>query len=90
MTETLPGSVNGFAWGLGGDVIIPIGESSKMFIMAGFTGGGGYDYQLPLGINFALKEGAYEVGIASRDAVTFFAKNKPTISMAFGFARLRF
>jgi Family of unknown function (DUF5723) len=88
--KTLPGSVNGFAWGLGGDVILPIGESSKIFIMAGVTGGGGYDIQMPLGINFVLKGGAYEVGIASRDAVTFFVKNSPTISMAFGFARVRF
>jgi hypothetical protein len=85
----LPGSINGFAWGLGGDIIIPAGES-RIFIMAGVTGGGGYDLQIPLGINFALKGGAYEVGIASRDAVTFFAQNKPTISMAFGFARVRF
>ena len=88
--KTLPGSVNGFAWGIGGDVILPIGESSKIFLMTGVTGGGGYDVQVPLGVNFALKGGAYEVGIASRDAVTFFAKNKPTISMAFGFARVRF
>lgn len=88
--NTLPGSVNGFAWGIGGDAIIPIGESSKMFLMTGLTGGGGYDIQVPLGINFALRGGAYEVGIASRDAVTFFAQNKPTISMAFGFARVRF
>lgn len=85
----LPGSVNGFAWGIGGDAIIPAGKS-KIFIMAGVTGGGGYDIQVPLGINFALGGGAYEVGIASRDAVTFFAQNKPTISMAFGFARVRF
>ncbi|MEZ4923378.1 MAG: DUF5723 family protein [Crocinitomicaceae bacterium] len=85
----LPGSINGFAWGLGGDIIVPAGES-RIFFMAGVTGGGGYDIQVPLGVNFVLKGGAYEVGIASRDAVTFFAQNKPTISMAFGFARLRF
>ncbi|UKN02678.1 DUF5723 family protein [Paracrocinitomix mangrovi] len=87
--KTLPGSVNGFAWGMGGDVIIPAGKS-QIFIMAGLTGGGGYDLQLPVGINFVLGEGAYEVGVASRDAVTFFAKNTPTISAAFGFARVRF
>lgn len=88
--KTLPGSVNGFAWGLGGDIIVPIGESSRMYLMTGVTGGGGYDLQVPLGINFALRGGTYEVGIASRDAVTFFAQNSPTISAAFGFARIRF
>jgi hypothetical protein len=87
--KELPGSVNGFAWGLGGDIIIPAGNS-QIFIMAGVTGGGGYDIQVPLGINFVLGGGAYEVGIASRDAVTFFVQNEPTISAAFGFARVRF
>ncbi|MBN4072598.1 hypothetical protein JYT74_01030 [Crocinitomix catalasitica] len=83
----VPGSVNGFAWGLGGDVKLVGG---KIILMLGLTGGGGYDYQLPMGVNFVLGEGSYEFGIASRDAVTFFTQNKPTISAAFGFARFRF
>jgi hypothetical protein len=37
-----------------------------------------------------LKGGAYEFGIASRDAVTFFKDNAPSISAAMGFARIRF
>lgn len=85
--NNVPGSINGFAYGIGGDVKLAQG---KIIIMAGLTGGGGYDTQLPLGINFCLGGGAYEVGIASRDAVTFFSQNKPTISAAFGFARVRF
>ncbi len=87
--RAIPGSINGFAWGAGGDIIIPVGKN-QIFIMAGVTGGGGYDIQVPLGINFVLGGGAYEVGIASRDAVTFFSQNSPTISAAFGFARVRF
>ncbi len=83
----VPGSVNGFAWGMGGDIRLAGG---KITIMSGLTGGGGYDLQLPIGINFVLGGGAYEVGIASRDAVTFFVDNSPTISAAFGFARMRF
>lgn len=83
----VPGSINGFAYGLGGDLKLAQG---KVIIMAGFTGGGGYDMQVPLGINFCFGGGAYECGIASRDAVTFFSQNKPTISAAFGFARVRF
>lgn len=85
--RTLPGSVNGLAWGLGGEVALAQGQ---IYLMGGVTGGGGYDIQVPLGINFVLGGGAYEVGIASRDAVTFFAKNTPTVSAAFGFARVRF
>jgi hypothetical protein len=83
----VPGSINGFAWGLGGDLRL---MDRKINLMAGVTGGGGYDLQVPLGINFVLGGGTYEVGVASRDAVTFFTQNKPTISAAFGFARVRF
>ena len=83
----LPGSVNGFAWGIGGDVKLAGG---KVFLMTGVTGGGGYDIQMPVGINFVLGGGAYEAGIASRDAITFFTQNSPTISAAMGFARVRF
>lgn len=85
--NNVPGSINGFAYGLGGDIKLAKG---KVILMAGFTGGGGYDMQLPVGINFCFGGGAYEVGFASRDAVTFFTKNSPTISAAFGFARVRF
>lgn len=83
----VPGSINGFAWGLGGDLKLVKG---KVNLMAGVTGGGSYDIQVPLGINFVLGGGTYEFGVASRDAVTFFTQNKPTISAAFGFARVRF
>ena len=59
--------------------------------MAGYTGGAGYDNQMPVGINFVLKEGAFEAGISSRDASNIFLKmSQPTISSAFGFARVRF
>ena len=84
--NTEPGSFEQFAWGIGGDIIL----FKRIVLMAGFTGGSGYDNQLPIGINFVLREGAFEFGISSRDAVTFFRDNKPTISSAFGFARIRF
>ncbi len=58
--------------------------------LGGVTGGGGYDLQMPVGINFAIRGGSYEFGVASRDAVTFFKDNAPTLSMAMGFARVRF
>lgn len=82
----VPGSFNEFAWGIGGDVKI----FKRIVLMAGYTGGAGYDNQMPIGINFVIKEGRFEAGISSRDAITFFKENKPTISSAFGFARIRF
>ncbi len=83
----VPGSFNGFAWGVGGDLKLAKG---LVTIMTGVSGGGGYDLQVPVGINFAFKGGSYELGVASRDAVTFFKDNAPTLSMAMGFARMRF
>ena len=85
--NAVPGSINGFAYGLGGDIKLADG---KVILMAGITGGGSYATQVPMGINFCFGEGAYEFGFASRDAVTFFSQNTPTISAAMGFARFRF
>jgi len=85
--NSVPGSFNGFSWGIGGDVKLFKGV---IVLMSGMTGGGGRSFQIPLGINVVLKEGGYEFGIASRDAVTFFKDNAPSISAAMGFARIRF
>ncbi len=59
-------------------------------LQAGYTQGGNYGIKIPVGIYFTVGKGTYEFGIASRDFVTFFRDNKPTISMAFGFLRFRF
>ncbi len=83
----VPGNVAEFAYGLGGEFKLLKG---RVQLMAGLTGGGGYDTQMPLGINFVLGGGTYECGIASRDAFTFITANSPTVSTAFGFARVRF
>lgn len=83
----VPGNVTEFAYGLGGEFKLLKG---RVQLMAGLTGGGGYDTQLPLGINFVFGGGSYECGIASRDALTFITQNSPTVSTALGFARVRF
>lgn len=56
----------------------------------GIISGGIYTGNVPMGINFILRNGSYEVGIASRDIVQFLTQNGNTVSTAFGFARLRF
>lgn len=61
-------------------------------ISAGFSYGGNIDKRLnlPLGITFvAGDQGSYEAGIASRDALTYFLKEGPTLSLAMGFLRFR-
>jgi hypothetical protein len=56
---------------------------------AGYVSGGIYQGNVPMGINFILKGGSYEFGIASRDIVHFLTRNGNSVSTAFGFARIR-
>lgn len=72
--------------GFGGD-ITPI---RWLKLQAGFMTGGNYDFQIPIGITFIAKNGTYEAGFASRDAITFFSQNGPTLSLSMGFIRWRF
>ena len=71
--------------GFGGD-IKPV---KWLKLQAGFMTGGNYDFQVPVGITLITKNGTYEAGIASRDALTFFLKDGPTLSMSMGFIRWR-
>lgn len=84
--NTVAGNFNKPVIGFGGD-IMPI---RWIKLQAGFVVGGNYDFSIPLGIIFITKGGRYEAGIASRDAVTFFTQNGPTISFSTGFMRFRF
>ncbi|MFN0030869.1 MAG: DUF5723 family protein [Flavobacteriales bacterium] len=63
----------------------------NIHLQAGLVQGGNYDVKIPVGIYFTLgRQGGYEFGIASRDLITFFSRNQPTVSVAFGFLRFRF
>jgi len=81
-----PGSLQNAVVSFGGD-IRPI---KWLQLSAGYFGGGAYKHNIPVGINFILKGGAYEFGISSRDALSFFLKDANSISTAFGVARVRF
>ncbi len=82
----VPGNLEKTLIGFGGN-INPI---PWLQLQAGFMTGGNYDFQLPVGFVITPPSGTYEFGLASRDAVTFFAKNGPTLSLSFGFMRFRF
>jgi hypothetical protein len=56
----------------------------------GISTGAQYDLSIPVGIYFSAPLQVYEVGIASRDLVTFFTKNSPNLSVALGFFRFKF
>jgi hypothetical protein len=84
-TNNAPGQFERAMLGFGGDVR-PI---KWLELSAGFLTGGNYDFMVPLGITVFAPAGGYEFGIASRDALTFFLKNGPTISWSVGFLRFR-
>ncbi len=63
---------------------------SWLILSAGYATGGNYESKVPAGITFCIRDGGYELGVASRDMITFFTRNQPTLSMAFGFLRFRF
>lgn len=81
-----PGSLQNAIVSVGGD-IRPV---KWLQLSAGYFGGGVYRHNIPVGINFILGGGTYEVGISSQDALSFFLKDANSISTAFGFARFRF
>jgi hypothetical protein len=81
-----PGSIQNPVYSFGGD-IIPV---KWLQLSIGYYGGGIYKNNIPLGLTFILKDGAYEFGIASRDALSFFLKDGTSVSAALGFARVRF
>lgn len=84
--RTAPGSLQNAVISVGGD-FKPV---KWLQLSAGYFGGGVYRHNIPLGINFILKDGAYEFGFASRDAFSFFSNNSNALSFAMGFARIRF
>ena len=81
-----PGSIQNPVFSFGGE-IRPL---KWVALSTGYYGGGIYQKNIPVGINFICRDGAYEFGISSRDALSFFGKDKHGISMALGFARVRF
>lgn len=86
MNDESPASLERAIIGFGGD-IKPI---PWLRLSAGFMTGGNYDFSIPIGLTVVTKGGTWEAGVASRDAVTFFTQNGPTLSLSTGFMRFRF
>jgi hypothetical protein len=81
-----PGGYDKAVIGIGGD-LRPL---KWLQLSAGVVTGGDYDTKLPVGITFDVAHGTWEFGVASRDAITFFTQDRPTISLCMGFLRFRF
>jgi hypothetical protein len=83
-----PGTLQKPYWAVGGDFKV----FKFLRLSTGFAKGGNYDKRMtvPVGITFVVGEyGTWEVGFASRDAVTYFRQKGPALSLAFGFLRFR-
>ncbi|MEK7226497.1 MAG: DUF5723 family protein, partial [Bacteroidota bacterium] len=59
-------------------------------LSTGITSGGNYGFNLPVGVVLMMSEGTWEMGIASRDVITFFSQTRPTLSLSAGFLRFKF
>jgi hypothetical protein len=59
-------------------------------LSTGFSSGGNYGFNVPLGVVVMIGEGTWEMGVASRDVVTLFSETGPTLSLSAGFLRFRF
>jgi hypothetical protein len=81
-----PGSIKNTVVSFGGD-LRPL---KWLQLSCGYFGGGIYKNNMPVGINFIMRDGGYEFGVSSRDALSFFQKDAHSLSFAMGFARVRF
>ncbi len=90
----VPGSYQQGLFGFGGDIM----PAKWLKFSLGFVTGGNTtpqtvsaaNVQVPIGITLIGGKGSYEMGVASRDAITFFTQNGPTLSLSMGFMRFRF
>ena len=81
------GSYEKAIFSIGGD----LNPTRWLRLSTGFTFGGNYGFNIPIGVRVVTgEEGRWEAGIASRDALTFFTQQGPTLSAGFGFLRFRF
>ncbi len=72
---------------IGGEVMLP----GRFKFSAGMIKGGNYaTTRVSCGISRLSLNGHQEMGIASRDIITYFTENEPTVSLAVGFLRFKF
>lgn len=55
----------------------------------GIGGGGDMGVFIPVSAMFSIFDGLWELGIASRDVITYFGTNRPVLSLVMGVARIR-
>ena len=65
---------------------------SWLRVGSGLMFGGNYNktFLVPLGVTFIIKNGLWEIGVASRDIITYMKGKNPILSVSSGFLRFRF
>lgn len=87
--EKVPGNFEAPVFGLG----TRVNPANWVQLSIGIVTGGKFGTNVPFGMTFyPLKsdQNTWEIGIATRDMITLFKQNDPTVSMAFGFLRFSF
>lgn len=73
--------------------VLAVGEDVRpvcgMWLNRGFTSSGNYKTKIPAGVTFHFGDGSCQLGVASRDMITFIKENQPTASLSAGFLRFR-
>lgn len=81
--NSVAGSLETPVLGLGGEITV----FKVLKLSAGLSTGGGYYYNIPAGVGLDLK--FWEIGVATRDVMTWFGEASPTVSFAAGFLRFK-
>jgi len=87
--DKVPGAYEASIFGIG----VRANPANWVQLSMGLVTGGKFGTNVPFGITFypiRNDNTSWEVGIATRDMLTMFKQNKPTVSYAFGFIRFSF
>ena len=87
--DKVPGSLEAPVFGIGARA----NPADWVQLSIGVVTGGKFGTNVPFGVTFyPLKNDSntWEIGIATRDMLTYFKQNNPTVSFAFGFLRFSF
>lgn len=81
-----PGNIEKMAFAFGAEYLV----ASSVSLSAGIGAGDNFGFRVPLGVNFVVGEGSWELGVASRDMMYFFRDDRPNLSVVMGLLRFRF
>jgi len=87
--EKVPGNFEAPVFGIG----VRANPANWVQLSVSVVTGGKFGTNVPFGITFypiKNEKNTWEVGIATRDMITFFKQTDPTVSIAFGFLRFSF